>query len=43
MSAWREGDRGTTPGLEEGALTPAAGQLQAELPLGHPEESALSY
>lgn len=43
VSVWREGDRGTTPRLEEGVLTPAAGQLQAELPLGHPEESALSY
>ena len=43
LSVWREGDRGTTPRLEEGALTPAAGQLQAEPPLGCPEEPALSY
>lgn len=37
----REGDMGrtTTPGLEEGVLTPAARQLQT-LP---PEELALSY
>lgn len=43
VSAWREGDRGTTPGLEEGALTPATVQLQAVLPPGQPEEPALSY